>query len=302
MACSKQRKQNSSSSILTGRHPYTFPLTATAAAARTMLLIGLTFNTLVIMAPSAFAQLANPSTTEPKQIYNIPAGSLEQALTRFASTAGVELSVDSALIQGKTSQGLAGHFTVLEGFTQLLRGQELQVMRNAGGVYSLRAIFASSTESESATTLPVMVVAATADKDTTTEGTGSYTTSQSSYGKGQTLKELPQTVTVMTRQRIDDQQLKTLDDLMIRTPGITVQQEGTLGASFYSRGFQINNFQIDGNSSMYAGVGGLGGGLGTSQLDLAVFDRVEVLRGSDALYGVSGEGAGPRGQLEQLSR
>ena len=126
-------------------------------------MLGLTFNTLVVTTPVVSAQSADQGTTEPKQIYAIPAGPLEQALTRFASTAGVELSVDSALIQGKTSQGLAGHFTVQEGFAQLLREQGLQVMRNAGGVYSLRAVSASSAESGSTTTLPVMVVAATAE-------------------------------------------------------------------------------------------------------------------------------------------
>ncbi len=212
-------------------------------------------------------------------------------MTRFASTAGVESSVDSALIQGKTSKGLIGSFTMQEGFTQLLRGQRLQVIRNAGGVYSLQAVSVSSVESGSTTTLPVMVVAAAADKGISTEGTGSYTTNQSSYGKGQSLKELPQTVTVMTRQRIDDQGLKMLDDVLERTPGITVQKDNTVTSSFYSRGFQITSFQIDGNSPMY-GAGGLNAGLNTSQLDLAMFDHVEVLRGSDALYSTSGEPGG----------
>lgn len=213
-------------------------------------------------------------------------------MTRFASTAGVESSVDSALIQGKTSKGLIGSFTMQEGFTQLLRGQRLQVIRNAGGVYSLQAVSVSSVESGSTTTLPVMVVAAAADKGISTEGTGSYTTNQSSYGKGQSLKELPQTVTVMTRQRIDDQGLKMLDDVLERTPGITVQKDNTVTSSFYSRGFQITSFQIDGNSPMY-GAGGLNAGLNTSQLDLAMFDHVEVLRGSDALYSTSGEPGAP---------
>jgi len=139
--------------------------------------------------------------------------------------------------------------------------------------------------------LTEMTVTGAAIDPTVTEGTGSYTTDYSSYGKGQNLRELPQTITVMTRQRIDDQQLKTLDDLMIHTPGVTVQQDNTVTSSFYSRGFQITSFQIDGNSPMY-GAGGLNAGLNTSQLDLAMFDHVEVLRGSDALYSTSGEPGG----------
>lgn len=292
MACSKKQKRISPPFLSqTRRRTYLFPSTATATAVRAVLLIGLTFSALAVTTPPVSAQSASQGTAEPKRAYTIPAGPLEQALTRFASTAGIELSVDSALLQGKTTHGLTGSFTVPEGFAQLLRGQGLQVIRNAAGVYSLQAVSASSVESGNTTTLPVMVVATAADKGTATEGTDSYTTDYSSYGKGQTLKELPQTVTVMTRQRIDDQQLKTLDDLMIYTPGITVQQDNSVASSFYSRGFQITSFQIDGNSPMY-GAGGLSGSLNVSQLDLAMFDHVEVLRGSDALYGTSGAPGG----------
>lgn len=292
MACSKKQKRISPPFLSqTRRRTYLFSSIATATAVRAVLLIGLTFSALAVTTPPVSAQSASQGTAEPKRAYTIPADPLEQALTRFASTAGIELSVDSALLQGKTTHGLTGSFTVTEGFAQLLRGQGLQVIRNAGGVYSLQAVSVSSVESGNTTTLPVMVVAAAADKGTATEGTGSYTTSQSSYGKGQNLKELPQTVTVMTRQRIDDQQLKTLDNLMIYTPGITVQQDNSVASSFYSRGFQITSFQIDGNSPMY-GAGGLSGSLNVSQLDLAMFDHVEVLRGSDALYGTSGAPGG----------
>lgn len=77
------------------------------------------------------------------------------------------------------------------------------------------------------------------------------------------------------------------------TPGITVQQENSVNSTFFSRGFQITNFQIDGNSPLSTGFnGGLAYGNNILQLDLAMFDRVEVLRGSDALYGASGEPGG----------
>lgn len=292
MACSKKQKRISPPFISqTGRRTYLFLSTETATAVRAVLLIGLTFSALAFTTPPVSAQSANQDTAEPKRAYNVSAGPLEQAVTHFASTAGIELSVDSTLIQGKTTKGLTGRFTVQEGFTQLLRGQGLQVIRNAGGVYSLQAVSASTAESGSTTTLPVMIVATAADKGTATEGTGSYTTSQSSYGKGQTLRELPQTITVMTRQRIDDQGLKMLDDVLERTPGITVQKENTVSSSFYSRGFRITSFQIDGNSPMHSDSNQTYG-LNTSQLDLAMFDSIEILRGSDALYGTSGGSGG----------
>jgi len=137
-----------------------------------------------------------------------------------------------------------------------------------------------------------MTVTGAAINSSVTEGTGSYTTSQSSYGKGQMLRELPQTVTAMTYERIQDQGLKTLDDVMIYTPGVTVLKESTGNSLFYSRGFLMTSFQIDGNSPLLYNADGYGFGLNTSQPDLAMFDHIEVLRGSDALYGTSGEPGG----------
>lgn len=94
----------------------------------------------------------------------------------------------------------------------------------------------------------------------------------------------------MTHQRLQDQRLLTVEDAMERTPGITVMQQSTNSAAFYSRGFQITNFRIDGNSPIYGSAGTEG--LNVSGMDLAMFDRVEVMRGSDALYGTAGQPSG----------
>ena len=57
---------------------------------------------------AARAQAPNPAaSTESPRRYDIPAGPLDRTLNRYASEAGVELSVDGALIQGKTSAGMS---------------------------------------------------------------------------------------------------------------------------------------------------------------------------------------------------
>lgn len=53
---------------------------------------------------------------------------------------------------------------------------------------------------------------------------------------------------MVTRQRLDDQKLTNLTEVLEATPGITVLRTG-IGAendTYWSRGFQINNFEIDG--------------------------------------------------------
>ena len=219
--------------------------------------------------------------------WNLPTAPLANTLAHIARDSGRRLSADPALVEGKTAAPVHGNLSAIDAVRQALVGTGLKLVVTEGGMLSVQP--APTSFSSPVTTLAEMKVTGTMINPGVTEGTGSYTTNQSSYGKGQTLKELPQTITIITHERIQDQQLKTLDDALEYTPGVTVTKESTTTSNFYSRGFEITNFQIDGNSpllsqsvsQMYAG------GLNTSQLDLAMFDSIEVLRGSDALYGTS---------------
>ncbi|MNZ65340.1 Ferric-pseudobactin BN7/BN8 receptor precursor [compost metagenome] len=82
---------------------------------------------------------------------------------------------------------------------------------------------------------------------------------------------------MLTRQRLDDQKLDNISDALEATAGITVIRSG-LGADteqFWSRGFEIRNFSIDGvpTSSL----------LGNYLQSTAAYDRVEVVRGATGL-------------------
>lgn len=62
------------------------------------------------------------------------------------------------------------------------------------------------------------------------------------------MKETPQSVSVVTRQRIEDQQLKNVTEVVENTTGIIVQKSESNRGNIYSRGFQVDNYQIDGGS------------------------------------------------------
>jgi outer membrane receptor for ferric coprogen and ferric-rhodotorulic acid len=130
---------------------------------------------------------------------------------------------------------------------------------------------------------------------TMTEGTGSYTSDAVTVGSKLPLsmRETPQSVSVITRQRIEEQNLQTLDMALLQTPGISVQNQTVSDSGFFARGFQVQTGQID----------GLPWTLGTNNYaygspDLAVFDHVEVLRGSAGLF----TGAGNPGAVINLVR
>lgn len=122
---------------------------------------------------------------------------------------------------------------------------------------------------------------ATLRGQSTTEGTQSYTTGAMSTATGLPLsvRETPQSVSVMTRQRIEDQGMNDLNDLVKYAPGITLRKYGGDRQSFLARGFKIDNIMYD----------GLPTSSGTftqdviSSADLAMFDRIEVVRGATGL-------------------
>jgi len=115
-----------------------------------------------------------------------------------------------------------------------------------------------------------------------------YTVPALSIGKtGQSLKDTPQSISVITRQRLDDQNLTKVEDALKQTTGVTVERLD--GAGNYnvirSRGFEIGAIQLDGvpisQGSNYS-----------TALDTAVYERIEVLRGPAGLLQGAGEPGG----------
>ncbi|QEI08280.1 TonB-dependent siderophore receptor [Pigmentiphaga aceris] len=114
-----------------------------------------------------------------------------------------------------------------------------------------------------------------------TEHTQSYTTEAMATATGLPLsiRETPQSVSVVTRQRIEDQGLRTTGDVLDAAPGISSTRNDANRLSFSARGFSIDNYQFDGLTlpvlSPWA--------FGESNLDTAIYDRVEVVRGATGL-------------------
>lgn len=96
-----------------------------------------------------------------------------------------------------------------------------------------------------------------------------------------TLRETPQSITVIDAGRMQEQNLRTLDDVMQQSPGVTVQPYQQLTTGYYARGFKIDSFQQD-------GVPVLMGGTASAPQDMAMYERVEILRGAAGLLAGAG--------------
>src|SRR5690606_507135 len=82
-----------------------------------------------------------------------------------------------------------------------------------------------------------------------TEGSGQYTAREVSVGKlVQSPRETPQSISVITRQRLDDLNITKLEDAVKQTTGINVTRLDGAGNynTIQSRGFDMGAIQLDG--------------------------------------------------------
>jgi len=148
-------------------------------------------------------------------------------------------------------------------------------------------------------TLPGIMVEADADRSGTTEGSGSYTTPSmsSSTRLNLSVRETPQSVSVITRQQLDDQGITDLPAVVKQTAGLSFDQTGDVGSdssTIYSRGFAIDNFLVDGVPQLYTNYKTI-----FQTTDMALYDHVEVVRGATGL--LSGVGS-PGGTLNLVRK
>lgn len=99
----------------------------------------------------------------------------------------------------------------------------------------------------------------------------------SATGLALTPKETPQSITIIDRTRIDDFALSNVNDLLTQTVGINVERVETDRTYFNARGFDVTNFQFDGIGMP------LIGNIQFGDIDTALFDRVETIRGANAI-------------------
>ena len=118
-----------------------------------------------------------------------------------------------------------------------------------------------------------------------TEGTNSYTTKSMSTATKLNLsaKQTPQSVLVFTRQKLDDQNITSYQELLAKTPGVTLNQ---WDERVYptARGFDLDYYLFDGIPTYAINDD-------ADDPDLAIYDRVEIVKGANGLTTGSGNPA-----------
>ncbi|MBH1963301.1 MAG: TonB-dependent siderophore receptor [Comamonadaceae bacterium] len=235
---------------------------------------------IVFAASPGYAQGSAAGT--PMQI-SISAQPLAQALNDWARQTRIQLVVQQEAVAGKSAPAVSGQLNPRQALEQLLAGSGL-LGRFEGNLVTVER---RPDPSSSQNSLPVVTVTAQAEPGEATEHTGSYAASRVSLGKGQSIREIPQSITVVTRQRIEDQGLASVGDVMQQTTGVTVVSDGDGGVAskLYARGFEISSMQVDGAAvDAYSWQ--------YFNPNLAMYDSVQIVRGADGLFSGNGEPGG----------
>jgi len=229
----------------------------------------------------AQAQSALSSTSAAHAI-DLPAGPLAQSLNILAQQTGVQVIFAGHLTEGKQASALRGSYNVSDALQHVLANSGLKALARDAGTFTIIEVNEAGVDGG---TLPAIRVAGV------TEGTGSYTTNLTNTATklNLSLRETPQSVTVMTNKRMADQGLDEISKVLDQTTGLYFHNTNVVGGDsnyIYSRGFELQNYQVNGipRSNRF--------GFKNDISDTALIDRVEVVRGASGLLNGIGEPSG----------
>jgi len=103
--------------------------------------------------------------------------------------------------------------------------------------------------------------------------------------------ETPQTISVITQQQIQDQGFNTINDALDFTVGISKKDIDRGRSAITARGFEVQNFQLDGAPFE-------NGNVGFGETSTAQYERVDLVRGAAGLM----QGAGDPSAVVNLIR
>ncbi|WP_296253783.1 TonB-dependent siderophore receptor [Pseudomonas sp. UBA4194] len=174
--------------------------------------------------------------------YNLPAGPLAGTLNQIASQAGLAMALDPSLAAGKTSAPVQGQYDAQGALQAALRGTGLQLQRSSAGTFTLVAV------PEGTVALPVTDInAASGGVESAWGAVDGYAAKRTAAGtKTDTaLAEVPRSISVATREQMQDRAVQNLDDAVRYMPGVVASSYGSDSRAEWLkvRGFEPTQFQ-----------------------------------------------------------
>ncbi|MDB5993364.1 MAG: TonB-dependent receptor [Pseudomonas sp.] len=234
------------------------------------------FTSVLLTATLLGSSMANAAPVK----VNIAVQPLSNALTELGMQTNLQILYSPEQVAGIKSHAVSGSLEPSDALKALLQGTGISFQINGNSVTLVSG--GGSSLQLGATTISGQALGLV------TEGSNSYTTGATTTATKLplTLRETPQSVTVVTRQQMDDRGVTSVADALRNTPGVTTQKYDSDRTEFSARGFAITNFQYDGVNIPYDGVYGENP---NNSDDAASLDHIEVIKGSTGLMTGAGD-------------
>ncbi|OLF51611.1 TonB-dependent siderophore receptor [Pseudomonas chlororaphis] len=244
---------------------------------------------IALCAPLASTTLIAAEQASSVRAYNLPAAPLASTLNQIASQAGLALSLNPGLAAGKTSAPVKGQFDAAGALREALRGTGLQLEQSSAGTYSLVAI------PEGVVALPETSITGQGSYESAWGPVEGYVAKRTAAGtKTDTaLAEAPRSISVATREQMQDRAVQNLDDAVRYMPGVTASSYGSDSRAEWLkvRGFEPTQF-LDGLPLPK-------GTYTMPKMETWDLERVALLRGpASSVYGQTP----PGGLIDMVSR
>ena len=215
---------------------------------------------------------------------DLPAGTLTQSLNALARQTKLNLSADPALLNGHSAPAISGRYSIEKALERILSGTQLQATKTPKGGYSITR----ASQNETAA-LETLIVKGRQERfgDSPIEPGGFKAEYQTTATKmAIPLKETPQAISVVTHDFLDARMARDLSSAVEITPSISnsANGEGTQSGPgmFGGKGKYDQKFVLRGQPMSARSDGFL---IGNNDIDLAAYERVEVIKGPSGFYG-----------------
>ncbi|MCG3704903.1 TonB-dependent receptor [Aliarcobacter butzleri] len=216
------------------------------------------------------------------EVYTIQNKTLKEALEIISKKSNLSYIANDEILETKKVNNIQNIEGTQKALDKILEGTGLKaVIQNEAIVIVKEKVIGQGTVLEAISVNDSYL-------GSTTEGTNSYTTGsmRTATKLDLSLRETPQSVSVITQQMIEDKKIDDFDTLMRNVTGVRIDKGiQDSRATYYLRGFTLDYYQMDGipmPTNMYS----------MNNYNMDKFDRVEIVKGANGLTSGAGNPAG----------
>ncbi|WP_242402151.1 TonB-dependent siderophore receptor [Methylophilus sp. OH31] len=216
---------------------------------------------------------------------NIPSQPLDKALNALAHQTGERIIFSTGITDKKTSSTLKGDYTTRQALEKLLAGSGLMIKPTSTGGYAITEVPPKSESKADPQTLPEVNVSSQRVEETAYGPVKGYVAKRSATGsKTDTpLAEVPQSISVVTRDEMNARNVQTLTEAVAYTPGVRV---GAFGFDPRFDSFSIRGFDMTYTGVYRDGLRQLSSNFALYKEEPYSAERIDILKGpSSVLYG-----------------